>query len=187
MSPLLSSPENDIKTSESSIILQWAKSTGATGYHVQVSRTSTFSEVIIDEVGVHGTSLMITLPENELVFWRVSAINDVGGGTWSPWRTIRSLNSVADVNDQYQLIGVNATPNPVGSLVKIQYTVPAPGHVSTTLLDINGNEVLKFVDAYLSVGTYEVPFRTESLVNGVYLYNVTYNNVIHRGKIVVNR
>lgn len=60
--------------------LEWAEVTGATHYHVQVSKDAGFnnrSMYVADEKFVKGTSFEVTgLEAGHKYFWRVSAIND---------------------------------------------------------------------------------------------------------------
>jgi subtilisin family serine protease len=91
--PTLSSPANGATGVSRTPTLSWTAATGATGYHVQASTSSSFGTLAYDNAAVTGTS--VTLPQlgsRATYYWRVSASNAFGisaySGTWH-FRTAR--------------------------------------------------------------------------------------------------
>ncbi len=93
---------------------------------------------------------------------------------------------VTDVyNDVSTLNGFELSqnyPNPFNPNTQISYQISVPSKVSLKIYDVLGNEVATLVDAYKSVGKYEVNFSAiggaSSLSSGLYFYKLeaTANN-----------
>ena len=82
--PTLSSPTNGATGVSTSPTLTWNTSSGATSYRLQVSTSSAFSTLTIDQNGITTTSLAISgLANGTLYYWRVNATNSVGTSGWS--------------------------------------------------------------------------------------------------------
>jgi phosphodiesterase/alkaline phosphatase D-like protein len=82
--PVLASPANGATNQPTSLTMSWNTSTGATGYHVQVSTNSAFSALVVDDSTVTSTSKVVSsLSNNTTYYWRVSARNSGGTSSYS--------------------------------------------------------------------------------------------------------
>ncbi len=86
--PLLSSPVDGSTNQPLTISLFWNASSGATSYHLQVSSSSTFSTLLVNDSTLTTMSRQVTsLANSTTYYWRVSAKNNYGTSgystTWS--------------------------------------------------------------------------------------------------------
>ncbi len=82
--PTLSSPTNGATVEPTSITVAWNVVSGASSYTLQLSQTSTFSTLVVNQGGILAASEPISgLAINTFYYWRVSASGSVGTGSWS--------------------------------------------------------------------------------------------------------
>jgi len=185
--PMLSMPENGASGITENSIINWDRVEDAKNYHVQVSLTSTFNDNLLDRI-TSTTFTNVTLPLNQMYFWRVRAQNDMGFGTWSAWRNFTTQSTTTSVEElTFNVLDVKATPNPATDISSISYTVPQSGMVSLMILDMMGRQVSTLVHGVQATGTYNVPFDASTLEQGVYVYHLVYNGIVTTGKISVVR
>ena len=90
--PVLATPVNGATGVALNPTLTWNASTGATSYRLQVSTSSGFGTLVVDQAGLTGTSSALSsLVANTVYYWRVSASN--GGGT-SVYSAVSSFTTV---------------------------------------------------------------------------------------------
>jgi hypothetical protein len=90
--PNLLSPANNAIDQPVSPTLNWSVSPGATAYHLQVSTSSVFASLIVNDSSISTTSQSIgPLQENSVYYWRVSARSVFGEGLFSPARTFTTI------------------------------------------------------------------------------------------------
>jgi M6 family metalloprotease-like protein len=101
----------------------WGTAFLATGYRLQVSRDSYFSDLVTDVTGITGTTYSdVTLLPNHSYFWRVAAVNVAGISNFSLSRVFRT--AAGSGNDDIQ--------NPV-VVDKLNANYPNPFNPSTTI------------------------------------------------------
>lgn len=81
--PTLSTPANNATGINTNPALTWNASSGATGYTLQVSISSSFGSFVYNQSGLTGTSQSIGLGAGLTYYWRVNATNIYGTSTWS--------------------------------------------------------------------------------------------------------
>ncbi|KAF0142156.1 MAG: fibronectin type III domain-containing protein, partial [Stygiobacter sp.] len=82
--PLLASPINSSTGVPTNPLLSWSAADGAASYNLQVSSSSAFSSITVDQKGITGTSSQINgLTAGITYYWRVNATNTNGTSTWS--------------------------------------------------------------------------------------------------------
>lgn len=98
--PTLYSPINKSTGIIRKPTLVWNKSEGATGYNIQVSQNSDFTEVIQTYSGITETFKSVSLlSPNTLYFWRVNAVNGSNLSTWSnSFSFTTGVDSVVQLN-----------------------------------------------------------------------------------------
>lgn len=119
--PPLSSPSNTATSQPTTLTLTWGTSTGATKYHPQVSTTSAYTTVVVNDSTLTGTSRLVgPLANSTMHYWRVRAGNSAGwsafSGNWS-FTTVSSLPVVstsAATNAAATTVTLNGSVNPGG-------------------------------------------------------------------------
>ncbi len=82
--PVLSFPADQSIEQATTLTLGWREVQSISSYQVQVSTTSDFSNLIVDETAISSTSLEITeLNTCTTYYWRVRAANAAGTSDWS--------------------------------------------------------------------------------------------------------
>jgi hypothetical protein len=87
------------------------------------------------------------------------------------------LNSITESGDASQLMEemskqfqVLVAPNPLNTVTRLQYELPADGEVSIKLYDMVGREVTTVVKSVQKAGVYNTGFNATDLAKGVYYY-----------------
>jgi C1A family cysteine protease/PKD repeat protein len=82
--PVLTSPADGSVEQSCSPSLEWDPSSGATGYHVQLSTDAGFGSTILDQSNYTSTNIIASsLDTNTIFYWRVNASNTGGTSAWS--------------------------------------------------------------------------------------------------------
>ncbi|MBN2037644.1 MAG: hypothetical protein JW768_12960 [Chitinispirillaceae bacterium] len=81
--PILSSPANGATNVATSPTMIWNAVTGATAYRMQVSTSSTFSSMSVNDSTTVTSRVIGPLAGNTTYYWRVDAKNSYGWGAWS--------------------------------------------------------------------------------------------------------
>ena len=77
----------------------WRIGTGATSYGFQISTSSTFSPLIVNEPGVVDTSYVVTSPleRGTPYYWRVRSVNPAGNSAWAPGSTGQMFTTIPPI------------------------------------------------------------------------------------------
>ncbi|MDP4200547.1 MAG: ice-binding family protein [Bacteroidota bacterium] len=83
-----------------------------------------------------------------------------------------SIGSSASVASEASKNGYSVSnyPNPASSQTTIKLILPVPSDVTLTLLDALGREVDMIASGHLGAGSVEIPFITDKLLAGNYIY-----------------
>jgi hypothetical protein len=78
-------------------------------------------------------------------------------------------------------------PNPFSQSTRIVYSLPYAGEVEVTVLSLDGriNQVL--FSGYQPEGRHSVEWHAENLPGGIYFYRIRNEDIIHTGKLILNR
>lgn len=95
----------------------------------------------------------------------------VNAGTVSKRLFAKESNSIPK---EYKLS--DSYPNPFNPSTNIEFQLPKDANVVVKVYDIQGNEVQKLVNEYLSAGYYSVLFDGSNLSSGVYIYTIQMND-----------
>ncbi len=82
---------------------------------------------------------------------------------------------------------VAATANPVRSQTAIRYTLPAPGRMRLSVVDVLGREVALLATGEQAAGTHEAPFDASRLAPGVYTLRLVAAGAAATARITVVR
>ena len=78
-------------------------------------------------------------------------------------------------------------PNPFTTNTIITYSITVRCHVSLTVYDILGNEIVSLVNRYQDPDVYSVEFNSSGLSAGVYLYTLKIDGKpVHTRKMIIN-
>jgi hypothetical protein len=78
-------------------------------------------------------------------------------------------------------------PNPFNPSTRIIFDAPYPGWVKLAVYDVQGREVARPVDGWLTPGTYTVVFDAEGLAAGTYYYRLNAAGFVATKKMVLVR
>ncbi len=186
IAPLLALPANDAPTSASAANFEWQPSPGALSYHLQIAHNSTFDDLLVDVQNITTTTHQADLDDSPVLFWRVSAVNAIGEGTFSAWRTVRPQSTIS-TNAVAQLLDLSVQPTPAATFATVHYTITGPGEVSIKFRDINGNELIQRTQGHADTGTFDIPIDISQLPLGVYSYTIGYNGSQESGRLLLIR
>jgi hypothetical protein len=155
----------------------WTPVVNATRYHLQIATDNTFGTIVQDTVRFEDTTVTLTRPlaSNTDFFWRVSAANIGGEGTFSTSRlfttgTALDVKEVGGIPGEFALL--QNYPNPFNPTTTIQYDVPKAAHVKIIIYDILGREVTTLVNEVQVASRYKVEWNPSGLSTGVYFYRM---------------
>lgn len=77
-----------------------------------------------------------------------------------------------------------AYPNPFAESTTISYSLKEKLPVSLTIYDITGKKVSVLVNGMQEAGEHNIPFETNSLKKGLYIYRLNTGNHLNVGKII---
>ncbi|MBN1300227.1 MAG: T9SS type A sorting domain-containing protein [Melioribacteraceae bacterium] len=163
--PILASPTNDAVGISINPTLIWNSVNGATSYNIQLSVSSEFSDLIINESQVTTIEYEVTgslLSHSTKYFWRVSANGAPGTSAYSEiWNFTTILTTPTHVSPADETEDVSLTPsldwNDVASATSYRIQISLPPDFSELSID----------QSDLSVSTYTV-------LSGVLQENTTY-------------
>lgn len=78
-------------------------------------------------------------------------------------------------------------PNPFNPTTVIQFSIPEAGIYTLKVYNILGQEVATLWNGQMNVGTHKVTFDATQLSSGIYLYQLTGNNVNFTKKMILLR
>ena len=132
--PTLTAPANNAIVSSQTPLISWAASDGADNYRLEIARDDDFSDMVISQL-LAPTFFPVTqaLDPGEY-FWRVTALNECGNATTSPFRFIVQPTSV----QEFAGAKLQIDPNPTAGPVHIRLSGPAPDAWSVAVYNING-------------------------------------------------
>jgi hypothetical protein len=76
-------------------------------------------------------------------------------------------------------------PNPFNSLTTIEFSIPTASHVSITVYNISGQEVMKLVDKGYPSGTHQYLWDASNVASGIYYYQIIAGDFITTRKAIL--
>lgn len=178
--PLLVAPATGDTISSKDTALVWLPVPQATGYELQISSDSSFSNVVVDSTGITDTTLALAPIVNTKLtfatkyFWRVEGTSATAPGTFSEtWSFITPeftsvQTSQAGTPRTFELS--QNYPNPFNPSTTIKYSIPKAEFVNLSVYDVLGEEVATLVNQRENAGYYQVTFNADRFASGVYFY-----------------
>ena len=76
-------------------------------------------------------------------------------------------------------------PNPFNPETHMTFALPKPGDISLIIYDIQGREVARLVDGWLTAGTYQAVFDGTQLTSGVYFARLLFDREVNTRKLLL--
>jgi hypothetical protein len=125
--------------------------------------------------------------------------NLVNGTTYYYKLVDVDINGVPNINGNVVEVMPNSTsnmipsayslhqnyPNPFNPNTSIAYDLSEAGHVTLTVFDVLGREVMTLVNENQTAGSYSVEFNASTLSSGIYFYQLKVNDFTDMKKMVV--
>ena len=110
----LSSPADGATGVDLAPTLSWSSASGADTYELQVATDAAFSNIVIDETGLTGTSYSASgLSSNSTYYWRARAVNGCGNGSYSSTFSFTTANIVCNTYASTDVpVAISATSTP---------------------------------------------------------------------------
>jgi len=167
----LNSPIDQETEVPSSTTLTWNTAANATTYQVQVSKNSSFTNLIVNQTGLTGTSYNLTgLDAATTYYWRVRGNNSFGDGPWSVTRSFTTSTNVPSVVTLN--LPTNLTVFYVQTVTLSWYTgMNATAYNLQVATDENFNNIIKNVDDLT-----QLSYQLTNLTTNTYYWRVRGKN-----------
>ena len=166
----------------------WNESARAENYHIQVSDSDAFTNLVIDSTEITGVSVTIdTFDPLTNYFWRVRAVNRSAESDWSPvvaFRTgvVTSL-PMDELPDEFALH--QNYPNPFNPSTVIPFDLKEAGSVRIQIYDISGRLVQELLNENKTAGRYQLTFDAAHLASGMYIIRMVAGNYVSSRKMML--
>ncbi len=172
----LAVPEHESSIGTTGQTFIWhAPSPWASVYRFELSADEQFTTMLYSDTTVTDTTVSIeTLPDSEIIWWRVAGGNELGWGEFSEPSSLTLLpvsTTAGEIPPQSFLLRQNF-PNPFNPSTTIQYYVPVPGYVTIEIYSALGQLVMQAESTLHQPGTYNYQWNP-GLSSGVYIYRLT--------------
>jgi hypothetical protein len=121
--PRLLTPANGSENLLPPIEFTWTEVPRAVGYQLQIARTRSFEQPVVNQLVPATAARVGELAPNMLFYWRVRAHNTAGEGPWSAIWCFKTRQGAVEVRPQLVAPRNNATNVPLN--VKLQWTAVA--------------------------------------------------------------
>jgi len=186
----LVSPPNGDSGDSLVTVLSWTAPALADSYRVQIATDTTFAVPLVDRTTTQTTINTPQLNSTTTYFWRVEVYNKYGISYYQdpPWNfTTKTVSGVGP--DRPGLPGTFSLsqnyPNPFNPSTRIDFTLPAAGHVRLKVYNLFGEEVRTLLDGMQFAGTHHVLFDGSNLPSGVYIYRLIAGHFSGSGRMAL--
>lgn len=168
--------------------LNWLPVQRAEGYRLQVATDQNFDTLFANELEVYLTYYnLLNLAENTEYFWRVKAWNEAGDGPWSEVRKFKTMQMTSVQNDALNKYDIKVYPNPARSNVQFSFNSPAQTLANITLYNLYGQKVRQIENYQIFNGKNNITLDINDLSNGIYLWQITFDNNKVSGYINISK
>ncbi|MFH0991284.1 MAG: T9SS type A sorting domain-containing protein [bacterium] len=188
--PTLLSPADASTNVPVNTTLSWSAVAGVTFYKVQISTNATFTQLLVSENVLTGTSYAPTvLSNNTLYYWRVNANGASGLGVFSEARSFKTITttSVEAIGDALPLefsLSQNY-PNPFNPSTSFQISIPQRSRTVLKIYDVIGKEVATLIEQELPAGQYNVRWNAVNHQSGIYFATLRTGSLTQTRKVTL--
>lgn len=170
-------------------VMRWKKVAGAETYQLQVSTSSSFLAMAVDDSMLTDTSRAVVLPSANNYYWRVRAKNVAGSSAYAaPWKFASIATSVTiDPNVPAEFFLAQNHPNPFNPSTRIEYGLPVRTTVRIAVYNTLGQQVAVLKGEEQEAGYHEVTFDARTMSSGVYLCRMEAGSFVQVRKLVLVR
>ncbi len=195
------SPWNNSREMLGTVILQWKKALGVISYKLQVSKDTSFNNLVFEYKELKDTFQVIgPLERLTTYYWRICTLSDDGKEYWSPSFNFMTMIIFTDSDKsltEYELC--QNYPNPFNLTTKIKYSVPSlvydlysykfieniKSQINLKVYNMLGEEIATLVNEEKPAGSFEVMFDASSLPSGIYFYKLQTENFSSVKKMIL--
>jgi photosystem II stability/assembly factor-like uncharacterized protein len=184
--PLLVSPANLSTNVPINGTMSWQPVSGATGYHLQMSTFPDFNTTVVDQSGLTGTSRPYTaLTEGTRYYWRVSASNSAGEGSWSEVWNFQTVPSggLSVGSQEGEVAGILSTAVGGSGAVTVRYATAGRGALLLEIFDPLGHPLFSHAEEYPEPGQHIARFDVTA--SGLYICRLNVGGRVYTSKVVV--
>ncbi|MCX6132600.1 MAG: T9SS type A sorting domain-containing protein [Ignavibacteriales bacterium] len=189
--PTLASPADSAINLQLTTSLSWNAATGATGYHLQASTSSSFASTVVDDTTLTTTSRSVSaLALSTTYYWRVRSKNAAGFSGFSNARSFKTIRTTAveklDGSIPTDFVLSQNYPNPFNPTTIIQFALPNGCYVSLRVFDLLGKEVAILLSEELGPGYFSVRWQPD-VPSGTYIYRLQAGQLVETKKMTLLR
>jgi hypothetical protein len=183
-------PPDKSRISSDSIRFIWDRSPlPLATYRLEISYDDTFARSFLDSTLADTTALLSARYFGQQEYWwRVWVIDpagkEVSSTQWS-FQTVPGTSGVGGTVASGNFRLDQNIPNPSGDMTTVAFRLPLRQHLVLRLVDLNGNELQRPVDATLDAGEHTVGLNTSRLASGTYLCLLTSEGVTLAQRVIV--
>lgn len=177
--PVLLTPPDSSTVPNMTPTLTWNPVANIDYYGLQVSSSSTFNTMIINDSLITSTNYTVSsglLQQGVKYYWRAFGSNSLGRGpNSSTWNfLVMGLTGIShngsEIPKEYNLY--QNFPNPFNPSTTIKFDIPQNSGVRLLVYDMLGRQVQSLVDGELKAGKYQVSWNAANLASGIYYYKL---------------
>jgi subtilisin-like proprotein convertase family protein len=176
--PLLSNPPNNSNVATFTPTLSWLATPGTDNYRLEVARDETFADPVLSLLTTQISSLVSPPLGAETYYWRVTAINECGNATTSPFRFTVVPSSL------YELSGMELriAPNPTSGPTRIEFSAPPTQEIIATLFRLDGVQIKRRI---LPPGITRSEIDLTGLPSGTYFLKLESGTAVMLHRIIL--
>ncbi len=189
-SPVLVSPADLLTNAPLTMQFSWQKNSKAEQYQFQLSRSSDFTNIVLDTSGVSDSTITHSgLLPFTIYFWRLKFGNAIGSSDWSSRRFRTQQSSSVAVNGEIpnDFALEQNYPNPFNPATIIAFSLKEGRFTTLKIYDVLGREIESVVSEFLPAGKYVYTFSSETKAGGIYFYSITAGSFSSAKKMILQK
>lgn len=189
--PVLLFPPKDTINQPVNVKLGWSKVSGAVSYHLQVATNATFSQtaLVLNQKGISDTTWQMSgLQGSKKYYWRVAAETPEYEGAFAfQWNfTTGAATAVEDIRSAPTDFALHQNfPNPFNPVTLIRYSLPESRHVTMSVYDVLGKEVMTLINTTQEAGHHTIFLDASNLVSGIYFYRLRAGEFVETKRLML--